>query len=157
MIQLDVSAPFHCRLMAPAAEALAKALSSIVIRAPLVPVLSNVTGKPHGSPEQIRAALVEQVTAAVRWHECVLHAREAFQCEEQIEFGPGEVLTSLAKKLKPPLVARYCAMHVECFFVFFLLKLISQVIVRSRAHENSDSLIYFRERYKMVARGGCMN
>lgn len=107
VIPLEVSAPFHCQLMAPAAAALAQALASIELQAPRIPVLSNVTGHEHGSVEEIRASLVRQVTAPVRWSACVARARQ-LGCDGLLEFGPGEVLSALARKLKPqPLDAMY--------------------------------------------------
>lgn len=100
--------------MAPAATALAEALANLQIRSPLIPVLSNVTGKAHGSPEDIRAALVKQVTAPVRWHTCVTEARDVHACEHLLEVGPGEVLSGLARRLKPPLLATYVTRTPAC-------------------------------------------
>lgn len=92
-------------MMAPAAAALAAALTSVQIRSPLIPVLSNVTGQAHGTPEDIRAALVKQVTAPVRWHACVTEARDKHACDQLLELGPGDVLSGLARRLKPPFPA----------------------------------------------------
>jgi len=71
-IMLPVSAPFHCALMAPAAEAMAEALAEVELKAPVVPLIANVTAEPVEDPETIRELLVEQVTAMVRWRESVV-------------------------------------------------------------------------------------
>src|SRR5579872_5694441 len=68
---LPVSAPFHCRLMQPAADAMAEALSKVVVRAPVVPVVANVLAKPIREPAEIVKALIAQVTGTVRWRESV--------------------------------------------------------------------------------------
>jgi [acyl-carrier-protein] S-malonyltransferase len=96
-ILLPVSAPFHCALMQPAAIAMAKALSEVVMNAPVVPVIANVVASPLTDPAIIRAKLVEQVTGTVRWRECVSymthHGVNVF-----VEIGAGKVLTGLNKK-----------------------------------------------------------
>jgi [acyl-carrier-protein] S-malonyltransferase len=95
---LPVSAPFHCALMAPAAEAMRAALAEVEVRPPAVPVVANVEAKPIDSPEAIRAALVRQVTGTVRWRESVAwmtgQGTEAFY-----ELGAGKVLTGLNKRI----------------------------------------------------------
>jgi [acyl-carrier-protein] S-malonyltransferase len=97
---LPVSAPFHCALMQPAAEAMAEALAGAVVSSPRVPVVANVTAAPVMTPEDIRRLLVEQVTATVRWRECV-----AFMAGEGVsqfvECGSGKVLTGLLKRIAP--------------------------------------------------------
>src|SRR3712207_2490075 len=70
-VMLTVSAPFHCALMAPAAEAMREALAGVEVRAPAVPVVANVEAAPVTAPEAIRDALVRQVTGTVRWRESV--------------------------------------------------------------------------------------
>lgn len=97
---LPVSAPFHSSLMAPAAAEMADALADVRISEPTVPVLSNVTARPHGGPDDIRRRLVEQITGAVRWREQV-----AFMAGEGVEgfyeIGAGKVLSGLVKRIVP--------------------------------------------------------
>jgi [acyl-carrier-protein] S-malonyltransferase len=99
-ILLPVSAPFHCALMQPAADAMAEALSNATMHAPVVPVIANVIAGPLTDPAKIRQALVDQVTGTVRWRECVgymvAHSVNVF-----VEIGAGKVLTGLAKKNAP--------------------------------------------------------
>ncbi len=95
-ILLPVSAPFHCPLMEPAADAMAKALSEVALQAPLVPVFANVTAAPVLDADQIRILLVEQVTGRVRWRESVL-AMEATGVTHFVEFG-GKVLGPMVKR-----------------------------------------------------------
>ncbi len=95
-IPLPVSAPFHCPLMQPAADAMALALADAAIRAPLVPVYANVTAAPAADPDIIRGLLVEQVTGRVRWRESVI-AMEAAGVTQFIEFG-GKVLGPMVKR-----------------------------------------------------------
>jgi [acyl-carrier-protein] S-malonyltransferase len=99
-IMLPVSAPFHCALMAPAAETMRAALAGIVIAAPAVPVVANVRAAPISDPEAIREALVRQVTGTVRWRESVA-AMAAAGVASFIEVGAGKVLTGLAKRIVP--------------------------------------------------------
>lgn len=96
---LPVSAPFHCPLMQPAADAMAEALAAVSIRAPLVPVYANVTAAPVADPDTIRALLVEQVTGMVRWRESVL-AMFAAGVGDYVEFG-GKVLGGMVKRIAP--------------------------------------------------------
>ncbi len=95
-ILLSVSAPFHCPLMQPAADAMELALAEARIDAPLVPVFANVTAAPVGDPDTIRRLLVEQVTGMVRWRESVLAMAEA-GVERFIEFG-GKVLGPMVSR-----------------------------------------------------------
>ena len=97
-IMLAVSAPFHCRLMAPAAEVMREALAATPIRRPLVPVVANVEAAPIDDPDAIRAALVRQVTATVRWRECVA-AMDGLGATTFVEIGAGKVLTGLVKRI----------------------------------------------------------
>lgn len=97
-IPLPVSAPFHCALMQPAADAMAEALARVEVRAPAVPVVANVRAAPISDPAQIRACLVEQVTATVRWREC-MQAMAAAGVTEFLEIGSGKVLTGLVKRI----------------------------------------------------------
>lgn len=97
-IMLTVSAPFHCRLMAPAAEIMQRALDGTDLRAPVVPVVANVTAGPVSDPQDIRNALVRQVTATVRWRESVA-AMAAMGVTRFVEVGAGKVLTGLVKRI----------------------------------------------------------
>lgn len=96
-IALPVSAPFHCPLMQPAADAMGAALADARISAPLVPVYANVTAAPVAEPDAIRALLVEQVTGMVRWRESVL-AMEAAGVQDFVELG-GKVLGPMVKRI----------------------------------------------------------
>lgn len=98
-IKLPVSAPFHCPLMQPAADAMEKALADARIQAPLVPVYANVTAAPASDPDMIRRLLVEQVTGMVRWRESVLAMSEA-GVSQYVEFG-GKVLGPMVKRISP--------------------------------------------------------
>ncbi|CAN5334875.1 ACP S-malonyltransferase [soil metagenome] len=95
-VLLPVSAPFHCSLMQPAADAMDKALAEARIDAPLVPVFANVTASPVGDPDTIRRLLVEQVTGMVRWRESVLAMADT-GVERFVEFG-AKVLTAMVKR-----------------------------------------------------------
>ncbi|MBB5519859.1 ACP S-malonyltransferase [Amphiplicatus metriothermophilus] len=95
---LPVSAPFHSSLMAPAAEAMEKALAEAEIRAPKVPLVANVTAQETVSPEEIRDLLVRQVTGRVRWTESVAYMAEK-GCEKFVEIGAGKVLAGLIKRI----------------------------------------------------------
>jgi [acyl-carrier-protein] S-malonyltransferase len=99
-ILLPVSAPFHCALMQPAADAMRDALATAQVNAPVVPVIANVFASPISDPDMIRAKLVEQVTGTVRWRECVA-AMTAMGVTTFIELGAGKVLTGLARKNAP--------------------------------------------------------
>jgi len=96
---LPVSAPFHCPLMQPAADAMARALAETALKAPLVPVYANVIAAPVADPEQIRQLLVEQVTGMVRWRESVAAMAEA-GVTHFVEFG-GKVLGPMVKRIAP--------------------------------------------------------
>ena len=101
---LPVSAPFHCALMGPAAEAMAEALAQAAILPPAVPLVANVTAGKATEPDQIRGLLVRQVTATVRWRECVA-AMVAMGCDRFAELGAGRVLTGLMKRNAPDATA----------------------------------------------------
>jgi len=101
---LPVSAPFHCALMAPAAEAMAEALERAAVAAPVVPVVANVSAAKATDPAEIRGLLVQQVTATVRWRECVA-AMAAMGCDRFAELGAGKVLTGLMKRNAPDAAA----------------------------------------------------
>ncbi|MFN4281469.1 MAG: ACP S-malonyltransferase [Alphaproteobacteria bacterium] len=97
-ILLPVSAPFHCALMAPAADAMAEALDRATVTAPVVPVISNVKAGPVADPDDIRKLLVEQVTGMVRWRESMIAAK-ALGVGRVVECGAGKVLAGLAKRI----------------------------------------------------------
>ena len=98
-VLLPVSAPFHCPLMQPAADAMAEALGETTIKAPSVPLFANVTAEPTSDPETIRAQLVEQVTGMVRWRESVGNMVDA-GVVEFVEIG-GKVLGAMVKRIVP--------------------------------------------------------
>ena len=103
-VQLPVSAPFHCKLMAPAAQEMATALADTDIRPPHVPLVANVTAKAVTEPSQIRQLLVEQVTGTVRWRESVLFLKER-GVERVFEIGAGKVLSGLVKRIDRDIAA----------------------------------------------------
>jgi [acyl-carrier-protein] S-malonyltransferase len=98
-IPLPVSAPFHCPLMQPAAEAVRDALGYVVVEQPSVPVFANVTAEPETDPDTIRNQLVEQVTGMVRWRESVANMFDA-GVNEFVEIG-GKVLGAMVKRIVP--------------------------------------------------------
>ena len=98
-VLLPVSAPFHCPLMQPAAEAMRDALSYVVLDEPAVPVVANVTARPESDPDTIRGLLVDQVTGLVRWRESVAAMGEA-GVEVFVELG-GKVLGPMVKRIAP--------------------------------------------------------
>lgn len=95
---LPVSAPFHCRLMQPAADVMAKALSEVSVNRPAVPLVSNVLAAPISDPEEIRKRLVEQVTGTVRWRESVAYMASQ-GVTHFLEIGAGKVLSGLVKRI----------------------------------------------------------
>ncbi|MEK7801058.1 MAG: ACP S-malonyltransferase [Pseudomonadota bacterium] len=100
---LPVSAPFHCRLMAPAADAMAKALADTIIAPPCVPIVANVTAKAVSDPHTIRQLLIEQITGTVRWRESVIWMKEQ-GVSEMFELGAGKVLSGLIKRIEKDVV-----------------------------------------------------
>ncbi|HUE46423.1 MAG TPA: ACP S-malonyltransferase [Aestuariivirgaceae bacterium] len=103
-LMLTVSAPFHCTLMQPAAEVMAEALETVDMKPPVVPLMANVTARALKDPAAIRAGLVRQVTATVRWRECV-----SVMANDGVSFfaelGSGKVLSGLAKRIAPDATA----------------------------------------------------
>jgi [acyl-carrier-protein] S-malonyltransferase len=99
-VPLTVSAPFHCRLMQPAAAIMAEALREVTMRSPSVPVIANVTAAPASDPTIIRDLLIRQVTGMVRWRESVA-AMAAKGVRMFCELGGGKVLTGLARRIAP--------------------------------------------------------
>ena len=98
-LPLPVSAPFHCPLMQPAAEAMRDALGYAVVEEPIIPVFTNVTAQPETDPDTIRNHLVEQVTGMVRWRESVANMADA-GVDEFVELG-GKVLGGMVKRIAP--------------------------------------------------------
>lgn len=95
---LPVSAPFHCALMQPAADAMAEALSQVPVLPPRAPLMANVLAAPLTDPDAIRQSLVAQVTGTVRWRECV-GAMAAAGVTDFVELGSGKVLTGLLRRI----------------------------------------------------------
>lgn len=95
---LPVSAPFHCRLMQPAADAMAQALAGVTINAPKAPLVSNVLASAITDPAEIRKRLVEQVTGTVRWRESVAYMAQ-HGVTHFLEIGAGKVLSGLVKRI----------------------------------------------------------
>lgn len=96
-IKLNVSSPFHCSLMKPAEDKMAKALDKITINKPFVPVIQNVTAKPTTNPIEIKQNLISQICGRVRWRQ-TLDKLENLKIEQIVEIGAGKVLTSMLKK-----------------------------------------------------------
>jgi len=103
-IMLSVSAPFHCGLMAPAADVMASALAEVILRPPRPPLIANVTAEATDEPDTIRRLLVEQVTIMVRWRESVLCMRD-HGVDTLVELGAGKVLTGLTRRIDRELTA----------------------------------------------------
>jgi len=98
-VVLPVSAPFHCALMQPAAEAMRAALSKVTINPPAVPLIANVLAAPISDPEIIRTRLVEQITFMVRWRETMLYLKSN-GVGTVYEVGAGRVLTGIARRFE---------------------------------------------------------
>jgi len=98
-LPLPVSAPFHCPLMQPAADAMADALGAVTLAAPAVPLFANVTAQPTNDPDTIRNQLVEQVTGMVRWRESVANMFDA-GVHDFVELG-GKVLGGMVRRITP--------------------------------------------------------
>jgi [acyl-carrier-protein] S-malonyltransferase len=111
-LPLNVSAPFHCALMQPAADAMATALAEVSIKPPSVPLVANVLAAPISDPADIRRRLIEQVTGTVRWRECVT-AMAAAGVTDLYELGAGKVLAGLAKRIAPELKTSSIATPTE--------------------------------------------
>lgn len=104
-LPLPVSAPFHCALMRPAADAMQQALNLVAVHQPVVPVVANVLAAPISDPTEIKRRLVEQVTGRVRWTECVNWLVKDGGVTQLVELGSGKVLSGLAKRIVPEVVA----------------------------------------------------
>ncbi len=109
---LPVSAPFHCALMQPAADAMAEALAGTAIAAPSLPVVANVVAEAVSEPDVIRDLLVRQVTGSVRWRESVMWMAGQ-GVTELVELGTGKVLSGLARRIDRGLEARNAGTHAE--------------------------------------------
>ena len=100
---LPVSAPFHCAMMGPAAEAMEQALAMVTMNAPVVPLISNVTAGPVTDPNQIRKNLIAQVTGMVRWNQGIAWLTgdqpDQGNVNQLLEIGAGKVLTGLARRI----------------------------------------------------------
>ncbi|MFN0219150.1 MAG: ACP S-malonyltransferase [Hyphomicrobium sp.] len=103
-VPLPVSAPFHCALMQPAADAMAEALANVTVNAPGVSVVANVVANAINDPEEIKKRLVEQVVGTVRWRECVAYMGDN-GVTDVYEIGAGKVLAGLVKRTVPTLTA----------------------------------------------------
>ena len=101
-VELAVSAPFHCALMVPAAEGLARVLAAVPVNPLAIPVIANVTAERNQDPLRVKDLLVQQVTAPVRWEESMAKLK-SLGCEAVIEVGPGKVLAGLLKRIVPDL------------------------------------------------------
>jgi [acyl-carrier-protein] S-malonyltransferase len=100
-IPVNVSAPFHCPLMQPAADEMAEALAAVAISAPRTFLVANVTARPTNDPEAIRRQLVEQVTGRVRWRESIEWMAGEGGVTRFAELGAGKVLTGMVKRIAP--------------------------------------------------------
>lgn len=98
-LPLPVSAPFHCRLMQPAADTMADALAEVAMVPPSLPVVINVTARPEQDTDKLRRSLVEQVTGRVRWSESISHMANVMGISQFVELGSGKVLTGLVKRI----------------------------------------------------------
>lgn len=111
-VMLPVSAPFHCALMAPAADVMDKALSDVSFGVPTVPVVPNVRAQACSDPTELRALLVEQITGAVRWRESV--AWMAGQGVTEIwEIGAGKALSGMVRRIDRSVVTRAVGMPTD--------------------------------------------
>ena len=109
---LPVSAPFHCALMAPAADVMAEALETTLPASPRVPLVANVSAEQETDPTRIRELLVQQVTATVRWRECV-EAMVALGVDSFVELGSGKVLSGLIRRIAPDATTASAGTPVE--------------------------------------------
>jgi [acyl-carrier-protein] S-malonyltransferase len=100
-IALPVSAPFHSPLMGPAADAMREALTSVAMKAPVVPVVANVTARPVSDPAEIKGLLVDQVCGRVRWRECVQWMASEGGVTKFVETGAGKQLSGMVKRNAP--------------------------------------------------------
>ncbi len=111
-VLLPVSAPFHCALMQPAADAMAEALAEATIRQPVVPLIANVTAQPVSDPATIAKLLVSQVTGTVRWRESVI-TMKSLGVSKALELGAGKVLAGLVKRIDKEIEALSVGMPAD--------------------------------------------
>ncbi len=104
-VMLPVSAPFHCALMAPAADAMRGALAATTFNPPALPVVTNITAQAESDPAKLRDLLVEQITGTVRWRESVLWMASQ-GVTEIVEIGAGKVLSGLVRRIDKTIVCR---------------------------------------------------
>jgi [acyl-carrier-protein] S-malonyltransferase len=98
-LPLAVSAPFHCALMAPAADGLRRALADVAVTAPRLPIVANVDARPHADAAGVAERLVQQVTAPVRWA-ASMHTLADLGCRRALEVGPGQALTKMLQRMR---------------------------------------------------------
>ncbi len=103
-LKLPVSAPFHCSLMAPAADTMAEKLAASTFNKPVVALIPNVSVTPEQNPQALKNLLVQQITGRVRWHETILTLKES-GVTKIVEIGAGKVLSGLVKRIDPDLEA----------------------------------------------------
>ena len=96
-IPLNVSAPFHCSLMSPAAKVMKEKIDRVEFQKPKIEIFSNVTAEPENNPSNIKNLLVEQIFSTVRWRETLLNMFKK-GIKNYIEIGPGKVLSGMAKR-----------------------------------------------------------
>ena len=96
-IPLNVSAPFHCSLMKPAATKMKEKINSVDFKKPIIDVVCNVTSKPENNPENIKRLLIEQICSTVRWRESIINMSKA-NVNNFVEIGPGKVLSGMVKR-----------------------------------------------------------
>ena len=96
-VPLNVSAPFHCSLMSPAANKMKDKINSIKFKKPIFDIVCNVTSKPENNPEDIKKLLVEQIFSTVRWRESIINMSKE-NINDFIEIGPGKVLSGMVKR-----------------------------------------------------------
>ncbi|MGZ8323354.1 MAG: ACP S-malonyltransferase [Rhodoplanes sp.] len=111
-VMLPVSGPFHCPLMAPVADIMQRALDGVMVRAPLLPLISNITAGEVTDPATIRRLLVRQVTSMVRWRESVTYMQSR-GVRELVEIGTGKILASLAKRIDRRLIGTSLGLPAE--------------------------------------------
>jgi [acyl-carrier-protein] S-malonyltransferase len=109
---LPVSAPFHCALMAPAADTMAEALETTPPRQPVVPLIANVSAAKATDPGEIRDLLIRQVTTTVRWRECV-NTMVELGVDSFVELGAGKVLSGLIRRIAPDAATASAATPAE--------------------------------------------
>lgn len=129
-LPLPVSAPFHCELMAPAAQKMAPALESTVFAKPLVPIISNVTASAQDNPEVIKSLLIEQITGAVRWRESVIYMRDK-GVTDIMEIGAGKVLCGLARRIERSISTQSAGSPAEIDTLVEKLSLTEHYLIRS--------------------------